>query len=372
MKRAGITTVWVRAPRGRYPVWVGSGLLRDAGRRLRRLRPRCRRLFVVSSPRVWRLWGGELARGLRAAGLRVETLLMNDREANKRLATVERLADELVARGADRGSLLAALGGGVVGDVAGFLAASYMRGVDYVQIPTTLVGQVDSALGGKTGVNLAGGKNLLGAFHQPVAVVVDLRALTSLPAREFRAGLYEVVKGAVVGDAALFRFLEKRLPAVLGRNEAALRTVLLRSIGLKAGIVSRDEREQGLRRVLNFGHTVGHALETLGGYRGLRHGEAVAYGMIAATLVAARLGRVPAPTAARILALVRSVGRLPPLPRVSPAEIYRQLFADKKKQGARLVFVLPRGLGRVETVGGVPRAAVLAALRELPAVSSAR
>src|SRR3990170_670114 len=358
MKRAGITTVWVRAASGRYPVWIGSGLLRDAGRRLRRLRPRCRRLFVVSSPRIWRLWGGELQRGTRAAGLRVETLLMNDREANKRLATVERLAGELAARG-----------GGVVGDVAGFLAASYMRGVDYVQIPTTLVGQVDSALGGKTGVNLGGGKNLLGAFHPPVAVVVDPRALASLPDREFRAGLYEVVKGAVVGDATLFRFLEKRLPAVLGRNQAALRVILLRSIGLKARIVSRDEREQGRRRALNFGHTVGHALETLGGYRGLRHGEAVAYGMIAATLVAARLGRVPAPTAARILALVRSVGRLPPLPRVSPAEIYRQLFVDKKKQGARLVFVLPRGLGRVEIVGGVPRAAVLAALGELPAVS---
>src|SRR3989338_2693385 len=300
MPRASVATIWVRTARARYPVWVGAGLLRDAGRRLRGLRPRARRLYLISSPRVWRLWGREVARGAGAAGLRCETLLMDDREEAKRLVTVERLAEELLRRGADRGALLAAFGGGVVGDVAGFLAAGYMRGVDYVQIPTTLVGQVDSAVGGKTGVNLRGGKNLLGAFHQPVAVVVDPRALASLPAREFRAGLYEVVKGAVVGDATLFRFLEKRLPAVLGRNQAALRVILLRSIGLKARIVSRDEREQGRRRALNFGHTIGHALETLTGYQRLRHGEAVAYGMIAATLVAAQLGRAPAPTAARI------------------------------------------------------------------------
>jgi len=359
--------IWVRAAGGRYPLWIGAGLLRQAGRRLKRLRPRCRRLFVVSSPRVWSLWGAELTRGLRAAGLRVETLLMNDREERKRLATVESLAEELVRRGADRGALLAALGGGVVGDVTGFLAATYMRGVEYVQFPTTLVAQVDSAIGGKTGVNLAGGKNLVGAFHPPLAVLADPRALGTLPARDFRAGLHEVVKGAVIGDRELFRLLERRMPEVVAREPAALRQVVLRAVRLKARIVSRDEREQGLRRILNFGHTVGHALETLGRYQSLRHGEAVGYGMIVATRLSARLRRLPPASADRIIALVRSVGRLAPLPRLKPERIYAQLFADKKKQDAELRFVLPRGLGRAEVVGGIPRAAVLAALRELTA-----
>lgn len=366
------SSLWVRTPSARYPVWVGAGLLRQTGRRLRWLRGRCRRVFVVSAPRVWALWGTELTRGVRSAGLRVETLLMDDREEKKGLATVERLADELLRRGADRQAVLAALGGGVVGDVTGFLAATYMRGVACVQVPTTLVGQIDAAIGGKTGVNLRGGKNLLGAFHQPLAVLVDPTTLESLPAREYRAGLYEVVKCAVIGDPELFRFLEEKLKTVLAREPRALRTVLLRSIRLKARVVAQDEREQNLRRVLNFGHTVGHALETLAGYHGLRHGEAVGWGMIAATRLATRLGRVTPATAERILSLVHSVGRLPALPRLPVERIYEQLFADKKKQEAELRFVLPRCIGRVEIVGGLPRAAVLASLRELVVGASAR
>ncbi|MDA2913694.1 3-dehydroquinate synthase [Acidobacteriia bacterium AH_259_A11_L15] len=367
-----VATVWVRTASARYPVWVGSGLLRQAGRRLQRLRPGCRRLFVVSSPRVWALWGKELGRGLRAAGVPLEPLLMDDREEKKRLATVEKLAEELLRRGADRGDLLAALGGGVVGDVAGFLAASYMRGVDYVQIPTTLVGQMDSAIGGKTGVNLRGGKNLVGAFHQPRAVLVDPRTLNSLRGRDYRAGLYEVVKCAVIGDPALFRFLEENLEAVLGRQSAALASILLRSIRLKARIVTRDEREQNLRRVLNFGHTFGHALEAVTGYRRLRHGEAVAWGMIAATRLAERLGRVPPADAGRIIALVQSVGRLPALPRVRPERVYARLAADKKRRGGALHFVLPRRIGRVEIRAGLPPAAVRASLRELDPPRAAR
>lgn len=372
-RKAGrAASIRICTPSASYPVWVGEGLLGQVGWRLRRLRPRCRRLFVVSSPRVWSLWGTEVGRGVRAAGLRLDALLMDDREENKRLATVERLADELLRRRADRGSVLAALGGGVVGDVAGFLAASYMRGVACLQIPTTLVGQVDSAIGGKTGVNLRGGKNVLGAFHQPLAVLVDPRTLGSLPAREYRAGLYEVVKCAVLGDPVLFRFLERSMKAVLARDTRALGTVLRRTILVKARIVARDEREQGPRRALNFGHTVGHALEALGGYHGLRHGEAVGWGMILATQLAARLGRVSPTAADRIIALVRAVGRLPRPPRVSPERIYEQLFADKKKQEADLRFVLPRRIGRVEIVGGLPRAAVLASLRELASASLVR
>lgn len=359
------STIWVRTPTARYPVLVAEDLLRQVGERVRRLRPRCGRLFVVSSRRVWALWGDELARGVRAAGLRLERLLMNDREGKKRLSTVEALAEGLLARGADRGTVVAALGGGVVGDVTGFLAASYMRGVDVVQIPTTLVGQIDSAIGGKTGVNLRKGKNLVGAFHQPLAVLVDPATLGTLPGREFRAGLYEVIKCAVIGDPMLFRFLERRMRAVLAREGQPLRYVLARAIRLKARIVSRDEREAGLRRVLNFGHTIGHALETLSGYRGLRHGEAVGWGMIAATRLAVRLRRLHPLAAERIVALVCAVGRLPAPPRVSPRRIYEQLFADKKRDGAALRFVLPRRVGQVEVSSAVPRATVLACLREL-------
>jgi len=363
--RARATTLWVRTPTARYPVWVGSGLLAQSGQRIKSLRPGCRRVFVISSPRVWRHWGAKLAPGLRAAGIRAEALLMDDREQAKRLATVEGLAEKLLARGADRGALLVALGGGVVGDVAGYLAASYMRGVEYVQVPTTLVAQVDSALGGKTGVNLRGGKNLLGAFHHPLAVLADVRTLDTLPAREYRAGLYEVVKCAVLGDAALFRFLQRNMASVLARRPQALRRALARALRVKARIVGRDEREHGERRLLNLGHTFGHALETLSGYRNLRHGEAVGWGILAATQLSHRLGLLPERDARRILRVVASVGRLPALPRAKPERVYAQLFADKKKAGKELRFVLPRRIGRAEVIEGVPRGDVLAVLRDL-------
>ncbi|MFB3095678.1 MAG: 3-dehydroquinate synthase [Candidatus Acidiferrales bacterium] len=370
--RSRVETIRVRTASAHYPVWVGAGLLRQAGQRLRRLRPGCRRLFIVSSPRVWALWGRELARSVRAAGFHPEILLMNDREQRKRLSTVEQLAEELLRRGADRTALVAALGGGVVGDVAGFLAASYMRGIAYVQLPTTLVGQIDSAIGGKTGVNLRSGKNLLGAFHPPLAVLADPRTLGSLPAREYRSGLYEVVKCAVIGAPGLFRFLEQELPAVLAGEERCVRRLLRDCIRLKAGIVSRDERERGLRQVLNFGHTFGHAWETLGGYRRLRHGEAVGWGMMAATRLAVRLGRIPPAAAERIIALVESLGRLPALPPVRVERLYRQLFADKKKNEQGIKFALPRRIGRVEIVESIPKSAVLATLREFTGTRPSR
>ncbi len=364
-------TISVRVPGGRYPVWIEPGLLRQSAAVVQRLRPGCPWLFVVSSPRVWSLWGAELACGLKRAGVRCVPLLMDDREARKRLSTVEALAGKLLQLGADRCSLLAAFGGGVVGDVAGFLAASYMRGIDYLQIPTTVVGQVDSAIGGKTGVNLASGKNLLGAFHHPLGVLVDPSVLATLSRREFRAGLYEVIKYGAIGDRALFEFLEKELPAVQRRAPRALAFVLARSIRQKARVVGADEREQGLRQILNFGHTIGHALETLGGYRRLRHGEAVGWGMLAATRLAERCGEIPAPDAQRIRRLIHSLGPLPRPPRVSARRLYRQLFADKKKAGAALTFVLPRSIGRVRIRRDLPREQVLLVLRELLSASRA-
>ncbi len=366
MAGAHATTLWVRTPSARYPVWMGRGVLAQAGKRLRALRPDTRRVFALSSPRVWSRWGSVFSAGLRAAGIQAEPLLFNDREEGKRLATIEHLAEKLLERGADRHSLLVALGGGVVGDVAGFLAATYMRGVDYVQVPTTVVAQVDSAIGGKTGVNLRRGKNLLGAFHHPLAVLADTRTLDTLPPREFRSGLHEVIKCAVLGDAALFRLLERSLPAVRARRGSALNEALVRALRVKARIVGRDEREHGIRRWLNFGHTFGHAFESLGRYRALRHGEAVGWGMIAATLLGRRLGLIADSSAARIVQLTASAGPLPPLPHFDAARAYQQMFADKKKRDQTLCFVLPRRIGRVEVVEGIPRTAVLRVLRELP------
>jgi 3-dehydroquinate synthase len=291
---------------------------------------------------------------------------MDDRETAKRISTVERLADELLRRGADRGALLAALGGGVVGDVTGFLAASFMRGVDYLHIPTTLVAQVDSSIGGKTGVNLRGGKNLLGAFHHPRAVLADPQTLATLPDRDFRAGLYEVVKCGVIGAPRLFRFLENNLATLLARRPRALAIAIESAVRLKAAIVAEDEREAGRRRLLNFGHTFAHAFETAARYR-LRHGEAVGWGMLAATRLAERLGLIEPEAVARIAGLVRAIGKLPALPCHSPARLYSHLFADKKKRAGQLRFVLPRRIGHADVVAGVPRSEVLAVLRALAA-----
>ena len=371
-KRTRIQTIPVRAPSRHYPVFVGHGLLHRSGELLQRVWPHCRHLFVVSSARVWSLWGSAFAAGLRRRGIDAELLLMDDREEKKSLATVQKLAHALLQRGADRTALLAALGGGVVGDVTGFLAASFMRGVDYVQIPTTLVAQADSAIGGKTGVNLGEGKNLLGAFYQPGAVLVDPQILTTLPAREFTAGLYEVIKYAIIADTTLFSFLERQLAAVKQRQPAALHYALRQCIRLKAHVVARDEREQNLRRNLNFGHTFAHALEALTHYRRLRHGEAVGWGMIAATHLAERLRRIRPADARRILSLVSAAGRLPVLPRLPAERILTQLYADKKKRGEALFFVLPCGIGRVEVTADIPRTALLSTLRSLSDVSSLR
>jgi 3-dehydroquinate synthase len=358
-----ISTVWVRTATARYPVWIGDGVLLHSARRLASIRPDGSCVFVISSPRVWRAWGRDTLRGLARSGFHTEVLLFPDREDAKHIATVERLARELVRRGADRSALLVAVGGGVVGDVVGFLAATYLRGVEYVQVPTTLVGQIDSALGGKTGINLPEGKNLLGAFHHPRAVLADPCTLSTLPAREFRSGLYEAVKYGVIGDAALFRFLERRLADIMARNPRALRFVIERCARLKACVVARDEREQGLRQILNFGHTVGHALEALGGYRQLRHGEAVGWGMMVATLLAVRLGRLRVTEGERILRLVHALGPLPAWPRVNEKRIYSLMLVDKKARAGELRFVLPRAVGQVDFGVVVPRRELLACLR---------
>ena len=241
-------------------------------------------------------------------------ILFDDRESAKNLATMEKLWRSLARAGADRRSIIIGVGGGVVGDIAGFVAATYLRGVRLVHVPTTLVAQVDSAIGGKTGVDLPEGKNLVGAFYQPDMVIADAEVLRTLPDREYRSGLYEIIKYGVIGDRALFAQLEQEMSKLLRRDHTALGAIIPRCIAAKSRIVSLDERESGLRETLNFGHTIGHALESITKYRVFLHGEAVAWGMIAATLLSVAAAKLPLVDAARIIGLVRRVGHTPPLP----------------------------------------------------------
>lgn len=309
-------------------------------------------VFVLSSPHVWRFCGKEITRALReSCGALV---LFDDREVAKRLATVERICRKLARARADRSALLIAVGGGVVGDVAGFAAASYLRGVRIVHVPTTLVAQVDSAIGGKTGVDLAEGKNLVGAFHQPELVIADPLVLRTLPARQFRSGLYEVIKYGVIGDAELFDFLERELKKLLDMNMRTLEWVVERGARQKAAVVSKDERESGLRQILNFGHTIGHALETITGYKHFLHGEAVGWGMLGATQLAIELDLLPNRDANRISSLVARCGRLPALPRISSAQLLQTIAGDKKSRGGCVAWVLPRAIGDAQIGVKVP------------------
>ena len=279
---------------------------------------------------------------------RAKPILFDDREAAKNLRTVEAIARQLVVAGADRHAVLVAIGGGVVGDVAGFAAATYLRGVRLVHIPTTLVAQVDSAIGGKTGVNLPEGKNLVGAFYPPKLVITDPTVLRTLPHREYRSGLYEVVKYGVIADPKLFEFLERRMDAVLRLDPAALAWIIPRCIAVKARVVRADEREAGLRQILNFGHTLGHALEAATKYRRFLHGEAIGLGMIAATMMALGVGRISDSDATRIIRLVASIGPLPPLGNIRASQLRPILAGDKKARGGRVLWVLPRRIGKTE------------------------
>lgn len=333
---------------------IAPGLLRDAGAAVRALLPSpSSRVFVVSCAPVLLLWGKKLQTSLRKAGVPFDVIGLPDGERHKRIATVEQILDELAARGADRTSLVLAFGGGVICDMAGFAASIYMRGVPVVQVPTTLLAQVDAAIGGKTGVNLATGKNLAGTFYQPLAVLADTDVLRTLPEREFRAGLFEAIKCGVISDPRLFALLEKQRKSVLAQKRGLVAEVITRSVRVKARVVSADETESGLRRVLNFGHTVGHALEAAGGYRKLLHGEAVGLGMIAATYMAMRMGLLARASGERIRDLVLAYG---PLPRVEFAaeQIVARLAGDKKSVGGVPHFVLPTRIGQVEIVAGVP------------------
>lgn len=348
----------VDTPQRRYSAIVERGAV---GRVLEFLPARTGAVFVVTTTDVWRLHGHRLAEALGERPFQV--LTFRGGEENKRLAELERLAEEMVAGGGDRTSIVIGFGGGIVTDLGGFLAAVFLRGIPVIQIPTTLLAQVDAGVGGKTGVNLETGKNLIGSFHQPLAVLTDPDLVGTLPIREFRAGLFEIIKCGVIRDAALFYYLHKHKEAVLQGAADALEHVIAASVSLKAAVVTADEREGDLRRILNFGHTFGHALEAETRYTYLLHGEAVSFGMRAAAHLAAATGRLSQADASAIYELLDVYGPIPPLAHINPENIQRRLVSDKKTVHGKVHFVLPRKIGTVEVTSDVPEDAVLESIR---------
>lgn len=354
----------IKSSAGNYSVVCETGSIKNIRREIVALGD-WSSVHIVTSPRVNRALGKPLRRALGEKD-KCNVQLMNDAESAKNLRTVELAARALIRSGADRKSLLIAVGGGVIGDVAGFVAASYLRGIALVHVPTTLVAQVDSSIGGKTGVNLPEGKNLVGAFYPPARVIIDPLLLKTLPAREFRGGLAEVIKYGAIADAGLFSFLEKEMPLILRRDPASLDYIIRRSAQIKARVVSQDERESGVREILNFGHTFGHALETLTRYRHFQHGEAVAWGMMCAALLGHELGATSADTVSRIVALVRRIGPLPKWPRISPSDIIMAMRSDKKSHAGKIRFVLSPKIGAARSYDGVSLAAVERVLQFAP------
>ena len=333
------------ADRG-YEIVIGDGLLDRAGEHLLpfKLGPA---VVVVTNAVVKRHYGARLLRGLKTAGFKPTVLCLPDGERTKSLKWVSAILDELVLRRVERRAWLLALGGGVIGDLAGFAASVYLRGIPFAQVPTTLVAQVDSSIGGKTGVNHPRGKNLIGAFYQPKLVLSDPSVLRTLPAREYRAGLAEVIKYGVIADAAFFEFLERDIASVLKQDPPAVQRMIRTSSVIKAAVVSEDEREGDRRRILNFGHTLGHALETVTGYRRYKHGEAVAIGMVAAAGLAERMGLADAMVSERVRNLVEKTGLPAALPPCSDAALISAMRQDKKVQDKRIHFVLPDRIGHV-------------------------
>jgi 3-dehydroquinate synthase len=353
-----------------YDAMIEHGSLARAGAMVRLHLGDLTPVFVVAVPPVRRRWGKTLVNSLTAAGFAPKLVEMPDGERYKRLATVESLAEKLVKLGADRKAVLLAFGGGVVGDVAGMLASVYMRGVKLVQVPTTVQAQLDAAIGGKTGVNLKAGKNLLGTFYQPELVLIDPQVLTTLPSREFRAGMYEALKTGIIGNPELFARLEKSSLNTLRNDSDLLTWVIAESVKLKARVVSVDEREGDLRRVLNLGHTLGHALEAATGYRYFLHGEAVAWGMQAAARIAVETKFCDLSVYERIASAIQAWGPLPAV-NVQTAKALKLMQSDKKTEGGHVHFVLPKAIGRVEIVKNISPQVIGSALAEIRRASRA-
>ena len=361
-----VQTVHVALAERSYDITIADGSLSRAGEIARAaLGDKTRRLAIISNPKVHALYGKTVERGLKQAGFATLTHLIGDGERAKSLRTAERAWGFLIANRFERSDGVIALGGGVVGDLAGFVAATFLRGVNYVQIPTTLLAQIDSSVGGKTAVNHKLGKNLIGAFHQPRAVIIDPGVLRGLPARELRAGLYEAVKYGVIRDSELFSLIEDNLDGINALDPAPLSRVIARSCEIKAEVVAADERESGLRRILNFGHTVGHALEAVTAYRRLKHGEAVGYGMKCASTIAEKVGIIPRAEAEAIRFGVDKLGSLPPLDDLKTQDVIDAMSHDKKVAQGKLPLILPTRVGSVIVRDDIAPTVIRGAVREL-------
>jgi 3-dehydroquinate synthase len=340
---------------GQYTVSVGSGILGSLSTQM----PERGGIFLITSPEIWALWGEHMRTSL--APKEPTVLFLPPGERHKRLSQVERLVTEMTKARADRSSLLIAFGGGVTGDVGGFVSAIYMRGIDYIQIPTTLLAQVDSSVGGKTGVNLQTGKNLVGCFYPPQHVIADIALLRTLPQRELRAGIYESIKAGLIRDKALFHFIEQCREPIDQGDPVSLEKMVATSIQIKADVVGLDERELGLRMILNFGHTLGHAIEAATDYRALLHGEAIAWGMVAALHISRQRNLLTAEETERIENLLLYF-KPPPLPPLRPKRLLDAASGDKKNRAGVRRFVLLEGLGNAVVVEDVTDAEVLAAI----------
>jgi 3-dehydroquinate synthase len=354
MPRARLDTLNVELGTRSYPILIDAGLIGRPD--IFRQHLLAQDVLIVSNTTVAPLYLPALKASLGAS--RIVEVILPDGEAHKSLANVSRLIDVLVANRFGRDCALIALGGGVVGDLAGFAAACYQRGVAFIQVPTTLLAQVDAAVGGKTGVNHPGGKNLIGAFHQPALVLIDTGTLATLPPRELRAGLAEVIKYGLIADAPLFAWLEAHLEELLAGKPAALAHVIRRSCEIKAAIVGRDEREHGERALLNLGHTFGHAFESATGYKEWLHGEAVAAGLAMAAALSGECGFMASADAARVERLLERAGLPTRMTGVTPATALEHMRIDKKVQGGRVRLVLLRGIGKAFLTADYPVAAL--------------
>ncbi len=350
----------VAAGQHKYPIFIEHGLTGQLGRLLEQSNAPKRRFFI-SSPLVWKYHGKAMARAVP----RTEPILLPDGERHKQLVTVARAYESLIKLEADRGSGVIAVGGGVIGDMAGFVAASYLRGIGLVQVPTTLLAQVDSAIGGKVGVNHALGKNLIGAFYHPSLVAIDPALLETLPRREFRAGLYEVIKYGMTSSRDLFDRIGRDIDAIFARKSDALVPIIAESCQIKAAVVGVDERESGPRRMLNFGHTAGHALEAVTKYKRFRHGEAIAYGMLVAAEIAVARGVMPADDRRALGTIIMKLGPLPPVGDLSAKEMIDAARHDKKIVDGTLHYVLCNGIGSWKTVTDVTENELGKALRSV-------
>ncbi len=358
-------SIHVKLKERSYRVEAGAGLLDQTGTLARAaLGEHVRSVVVVSNPTVDALYGRRLARSLRQAGFRAHSFLTGDGERFKTLRTADSLYTFLIKQSIERQDAIIALGGGVVGDIAGFVAATFLRGIRFVQVPTTLLAQIDSSIGGKTGVNHPSGKNLIGAFHQPSLVVIDPETLCSLPQREMRAGLCEAIKYGVIRDRRLFDRIARDIEKMKQFDNRALTHLVARSCRIKADVVERDEREGGLRRILNFGHTVGHALEAVTRYRKFLHGEAVGHGMRAASRIAERMEMLDSRERAAIDEVILSAGNIPTANSLALDDIMLAISRDKKAEAGRVAFVLPVEIGRVVIRSDVPLQIVRSALKD--------